>query len=244
MHAGAPIRAHARRAHRDSSPAADARHHLHPDTPARRRRRRIELETGVLEHVANYPVIRKLGGRNLRSFPLPGPVSRPRGRSQAHISRVAARPLPGGLPGSFSLPRPRSPGKLDHPHIAQIYDAGVGEDAGYIVMEYVPGRDDRALLHSRHPPAGRADGGDRLQVRARPRLCAHAGASRTATSSSGNLLYAAAPTDVRISDFGLAPTSAPRPPRSPAWARRPTCRPSRSAKSSSITAPTSTRSAW
>ena len=30
-------------------------------------------------------------------------------------------------------------GKLHHPHIASILDAVVTEDAGYIVMEYVPG---------------------------------------------------------------------------------------------------------
>ena len=30
-------------------------------------------------------------------------------------------------------------GKLHHPHIAQIYDASVGEDDAYVVMEYVPG---------------------------------------------------------------------------------------------------------
>ena len=30
-------------------------------------------------------------------------------------------------------------GKLHHPHIVQIYDAVVGEDMSYIVMEYVPG---------------------------------------------------------------------------------------------------------
>ena len=30
-------------------------------------------------------------------------------------------------------------GKLQHPHIAQIYDAVVGDDMNYIVMEYVPG---------------------------------------------------------------------------------------------------------
>jgi serine/threonine protein kinase len=30
-------------------------------------------------------------------------------------------------------------GKLMHPHIVQIYDAVVGEDESYIVMEYVPG---------------------------------------------------------------------------------------------------------
>jgi serine/threonine protein kinase len=30
-------------------------------------------------------------------------------------------------------------GKLNHPHIVAIYDAVIGEDAGHIVMEYVPG---------------------------------------------------------------------------------------------------------
>ncbi|MGL1832478.1 protein kinase domain-containing protein [Rhodocyclaceae bacterium SMB388] len=30
-------------------------------------------------------------------------------------------------------------GKLHHPHIAQIYDASVGDDDAYVVMEYVPG---------------------------------------------------------------------------------------------------------
>jgi len=30
-------------------------------------------------------------------------------------------------------------GKLQHPHICQIYDAVVADDQGYIVMEYVPG---------------------------------------------------------------------------------------------------------
>jgi serine/threonine protein kinase len=30
-------------------------------------------------------------------------------------------------------------GKLQHPHIVQIYDAAVDADGGYIVMEYVPG---------------------------------------------------------------------------------------------------------
>ena len=30
-------------------------------------------------------------------------------------------------------------GKLNHPHIVQIYDAVVGDDLSYIVMEYVPG---------------------------------------------------------------------------------------------------------
>ncbi len=32
-------------------------------------------------------------------------------------------------------------GKLAHPHIAAILDAAVGEDAGYIALEYVPGGD-------------------------------------------------------------------------------------------------------
>ncbi len=30
-------------------------------------------------------------------------------------------------------------GKLKHPHIASIHDAGVDDDRHYLVMEYVPG---------------------------------------------------------------------------------------------------------
>lgn len=47
-------------------------------------------------------------------------------------------------------------GKLNHPHITQIYDASVADDEAYVVMEYVPGgtleaftRPDNLLPHDR-----------------------------------------------------------------------------------------------
>ena len=74
-------------------------------------------------------------------------------------------------------------GKLDHPHIAQIYDAGIGEDSGYIVMEYVPGGTMERFCAPENLLPVEQVRRDRLQVRARPRLRAHCRASRTATSS-------------------------------------------------------------
>ena len=38
-------------------------------------------------------------------------------------------------------------GKLQHPHIVQIFDAVVAEDLCYIVMEYVPGRSVTVMLY-------------------------------------------------------------------------------------------------
>ncbi|MBA2345244.1 MAG: protein kinase [Rubrobacter sp.] len=54
----------------------------------------------------------------------------------------------------------RTAAKLSHPNIVQVYDAGEGEfegeEASYIVMEYVPGGDLKALMDERGPlPGGR-----------------------------------------------------------------------------------------
>ena len=118
------------------------------------------------------------------------------------------------------------------------------EDAGYIVMEYVAGRHAGAVLQPGVAAAGRADRGDHLQVRARARLRAQAG-RHAPRHQAGQ--HPALPGADRREDHRLRPgaqRSAPRPPRSPASARRPTCRPSRSQGIRSTTAPTSTRSAW
>jgi tRNA A-37 threonylcarbamoyl transferase component Bud32 len=94
-------------------------------------------------------------------------------------------------------------GKLDHPYICQIYDAGIGEDSGYIVMEYVPG----GTVERFCAP------GELLSVEqtveivfkcARALSYAHTHGVTHRDIKPGNLLYAQSPTDVRISDFGLA----------------------------------------
>ena len=94
-------------------------------------------------------------------------------------------------------------GKLDHPHIAQIYDAGIGEDSGYIVMEYVPGGTMErfcapdTLLPVEHTV-------EIIFKCARALAYAHKQGVTHRDIKPGNLLYASAPTDVRLGDFGLA----------------------------------------
>jgi len=94
-------------------------------------------------------------------------------------------------------------GKLDHPHICQIYDAGIGEDSGYIVMEYVPG----GTIERFCAPGELLAVEQTIEIvfkSARAISYAHARGVTHRDIKPGNLLYAAAPTDVRISDFGLA----------------------------------------
>ena len=51
------------------------------------------------------------------------------------------RPTPNHAPCSTvaSWPKPGWSGKLTHPHIVEIYDAGTENDLNYVVMEYVKG---------------------------------------------------------------------------------------------------------
>ena len=93
-----------------------------------------------MEHVANYPVVRKLGeGATSEVFLCQDPF---RGREVA-VKRIfpeALRdPMRGRVFRKVFFTEASLAGKLIHPHIAQIFDAGIGEDSGYIVMEYVPG---------------------------------------------------------------------------------------------------------
>src|SRR5437870_1544095 len=94
-------------------------------------------------------------------------------------------------------------GKLEHPHIAQIYDAGIGEDSGYIVMEYVPGGTmERFCVPENLLPLEQVV--DIAFKCTRALAYAHMQGVTHRDIKPGNLLYAASPTDVRIGDFGLA----------------------------------------
>jgi tRNA A-37 threonylcarbamoyl transferase component Bud32 len=162
------------------------------------------LETGVLEHVANYPVIRKLGeGATSEVFLCQDPF---RGR-QVAVKRIFPEslrdPARGRLFRKLFFTEASLAGKLDHPHIAQIYDAGVGDDAGYIVMEYVPGGTiERFCTPDTLLPVEQTV--EIVFKCARALAYAHMQGVTHRDIKPGNLLYAAAPTDVRISDFGLA----------------------------------------
>ena len=94
-------------------------------------------------------------------------------------------------------------GKLQHPHIAQIYDAGIGEDSGYIVMEFVPGGTmERFCAPENLLPLEQVV--DIVFKCTRALAYAHMHGVTHRDIKPGNILYAATPVDVRIGDFGLA----------------------------------------
>jgi tRNA A-37 threonylcarbamoyl transferase component Bud32 len=157
-----------------------------------------------MDHVANYPVIRKLGeGATSEVFLCQDPF---RNREVA-VKRIFPEslrdPTRGRLFRKLFFAEASLAGKLDHPHIVQIYDAGIGEESGYIVMEYVPGGTiERFCAPEKLLPVEQTI--EIIFKCARAISYAHKQGVTHRDIKPGNLLYASAPTDVRISDFGLA----------------------------------------
>ena len=90
-----------------------------------------------------------------------------------------------------------------HPHIAQIFDAGIGEDSGYIVMEYIAGGTmERFCAPENLLPVEQVV--EIVFKCTRALAFAHMQGVTHRDIKPGNILYAAEPTDVRIGDFGLA----------------------------------------
>jgi tRNA A-37 threonylcarbamoyl transferase component Bud32 len=157
-----------------------------------------------MDHVANYPVVRKLGeGATSEVFLCQDPF-RDREVAVKRIFPEALRdPVRGRLFRKLFFTEASLAGKLDHPHIAQIYDAGVGEDSGYIVMEYVAG----GTMERFCVPEGLLPVDEVVEIVfkcARALAYAHAQGVTHRDIKPGNILYAAEPADVRIGDFGLA----------------------------------------
>jgi CRP-like cAMP-binding protein/tRNA A-37 threonylcarbamoyl transferase component Bud32 len=157
-----------------------------------------------MDHVASYPVIRKLGeGATSEVFLCQDPF-RNREVAVKRIFPEALRdPVRGRLFRKLFFTEASLAGKLDHPHIAQIYDAGIGEDSGYIVMEYVPGGTmERYCAAENLLPVDEVV--NIVFKCTRALAYAHMLGVTHRDIKPGNLLYAAEPADVRIGDFGLA----------------------------------------
>ena len=157
-----------------------------------------------MDHVANYPILRKLGeGATSEVFLCQDPF-RNREVAVKRIFPEALRdPTRGRLFRKLFFTEASLAGKLEHPHIAQIYDAGIGEDSGYIVMEYVPGGTmERFCAPENLLPLEQVV--DIAFKCTRALAYAHMQGVTHRDIKPGNLLYAASPTDVRIGDFGLA----------------------------------------
>ena len=157
-----------------------------------------------MERVANYPIVRKLGeGATSEVFLCQDPF-RNREVAVKRIFPEALRdPVRGRLFRKLFFTEASLAGKLEHPHIAQIYDAGIGEDSGYIVMEYVPGGTMELYCAPDHLLA--LEQVVEIVFKCTRALAyAHMLGVTHRDIKPGNILYSSAPTDVRISDFGLA----------------------------------------
>ena len=154
--------------------------------------------------MANYPVVRKLGeGATSEVFLCQDPF---RGREVAvkrTFPEALRDPVRGRLFRKLFFTEASLAGKLDHPHIAQIFDAGIGEDSGYIVMEYVPG----GTMERFCVPEGLLPVDEIVEIIfkcTRALAYAHSQGVTHRDIKPGNILYASEPADVRIGDFGLA----------------------------------------
>ncbi len=157
-----------------------------------------------MDRVANYPIVRKLGeGATSEVFLCQDPF-RNREVAVKRIFPEALRdPVRGRLFRKLFFTEASLAGKLEHPHIAQIYDAGIGEDSGYIVMEYVPGGTMELYCAPDHLLA--LEQVVEIVFKCTRALAyAHMLGVTHRDIKPGNILYSSAPTDVRISDFGLA----------------------------------------
>jgi tRNA A-37 threonylcarbamoyl transferase component Bud32 len=157
-----------------------------------------------METVANYPVIRKLGeGATSEVFLCSDPF-RNREVAVKRIFPEALRdPTRGRLFRKLFFTEASLAGKLVHPHVAQIFDAGIGEDSGYIVMEYIPG----GTMERFCAPENLLSVEQVVEIVfkcTRALAYAHMQGVTHRDIKPGNILYAADPTDVRIGDFGLA----------------------------------------
>ncbi|CAG0957138.1 eukaryotic-like serine/threonine-protein kinase [Rhodocyclaceae bacterium] len=94
-----------------------------------------------MERIGKYEIVRKLGEGATSTVWL---ARDPFGQREVAIKAVSADAFDshgrdGQIARKLFVTEASLAGKLDHPHIVQIYDAVADADPSYIVMEYVPG---------------------------------------------------------------------------------------------------------
>jgi tRNA A-37 threonylcarbamoyl transferase component Bud32 len=157
-----------------------------------------------MEQIGNYTITRKLGeGATSEVFLCQDPFRNREVAVKRIFSEALHDPVRGRLFRKLFFTEASLAGKLVHPHICQIFDAGMGENSGYIVMEYVPGGTmDRFCAPDNLLSIEQVV--DVVFKCTRALAYAHMHGVAHRDIKPGNILYAGTPTDVRISDFGLA----------------------------------------
>jgi len=95
---------------------------------------------GPLERIGKYPVLRKLGeGATSEVYQCRDPFNDRDVAVKVAFPETFQDPERGRLYKKLFLTEASLAGKLQHPHICQIYDAVADEDLHYLVMEFVDG---------------------------------------------------------------------------------------------------------
>jgi serine/threonine protein kinase len=98
------------------------------------------MAEAVINKIGKYEVVEKLGDGATSAVYLAKDDFNNRQVAVKLVSQVALRDeTRGQLMHRLFLNEASLAGKLNHPHIVEIYDAVGDEDNAYIVMEYVPG---------------------------------------------------------------------------------------------------------
>ena len=157
-----------------------------------------------MNRIGKYPVLRRLGqGATSEVYLCNDPFNARDVAVKLAFNEAFRHPERGRVYRKLFLTEASLAGKLQHPHIAQIFDAGIGEDSGYIVMEYVPG----GTMERYCAPENLLPIDQVLEISfkcARALAFAHMQGVTHRDIKPGNILYATTPADVRIGDFGLA----------------------------------------
>ncbi len=94
----------------------------------------------MIERIGKYTIIREIGrGMTATVYLAEDPFARRRVAIKVAFPEILRNRERGTLYTHLFLNEASLVGKLEHPHIVQIYDAVVADDLCYIVMEYVDG---------------------------------------------------------------------------------------------------------
>ncbi len=166
-----------------------------------------ETTAGALpERIGKYPVVAKLGeGATSEVYLCHDPFN----NRDVAVKRIFPEALRDGAGGGvyrkLFLAEASLAGKLSHPHIVAIYDAVIEQDSGYIVMEYVAG----GTLEPHTAPESLLPIDKIVEIVFKcTRALSYANQLGVTHRDikPGNILMSG-PTDIKISDFGLALSS-------------------------------------
>jgi len=158
------------------------------------------------ERIGKYPVLKKLGeGGTSEVYLCHDPFT----DREVAVKRIFPEALRDGAGGGvyrkLFLAEASLAGKLSHPHIVAIYDAVIERDSGYIVMEYVAG----GTLEPHTAPDNLLPIDKIVEIVFKcTRALSYANQLGVTHRDikPGNILMSG-PTDIKISDFGLALSS-------------------------------------